>query len=217
VYLIFQHHRFRAFLFFFFMLGLASMTGCLNNGGSPSSVIDDSPELAVRSLLSEWESQDRPLVAQTSGETASQTITFRDILGKNSWTFTVVKVEYPVIGLANVYTTHQFQDSTATIVNVKFQMVKFENRWVFDNFTIETLPTVVVTGTGVQGYIRDAVTNQPVQNAAAGLYQGDIRIAETLTDANGYYFLQAPAPGIYTVVVAKDGYEFLNYPNVTIN
>ncbi len=206
------------FLFFVLMVGLASLTGCLNNGNSTSPATgEDSPELAVRSLLSEWESQARPLVAPISGDTTGQTITFRDILGRNSWTFTVVKIEYPVVGLANVYTTHTFQDSTATVVNVKFQMARFENRWVFENFTIETLPTVVVTGTGVQGYIRDAVTNLPVQNAAAGLYQGDVRVAETLTDATGYYFLQAPAPGVYTVVVAKDGYEFLNYPNVVIN
>ncbi len=190
-----------------------ALTGCLGKGGTSTAASTNTPEEAVRGLVAEWTGSAHPLVAQTTG---MQTITFRDINRTNSWTFDVTGIEYPVTGLARVYTRYQFGDVAATTVNVMFELSLYEGRWVFDNFTIETLPSFVITGMGIQGYIRDAQSDLPVQNAAAALYQGDVRVAETLTDANGYYYLEAPAAGTYTLVVAKDGFEFLTVPNVTI-
>lgn len=192
-----------------------ALTGCLGKGGSSTTAASpNAPEETVRALVAEWTGSAHPLLAQT---TATQTITFRDINRTNSWTFDVTGIEYPVTGLARVYTRYRFGDVAATTVNVMFELSMYEGRWVFDNFTIETLPSFVVTGTGIQGYIRDSQTGLPVPNAAAALYQGDLRVAETLTDANGYYYLEAPATGTYTLVVAKDGFEFLTVPNVTID
>ncbi|HOT28071.1 MAG TPA: carboxypeptidase-like regulatory domain-containing protein [Candidatus Ozemobacteraceae bacterium] len=192
---------------------MLALTGCLGKGDPSTTTRPNAPEEAVRGLVAEWTGSAHPLLAQT---TATQTITFRDINRTNSWTFDVIGVEFPVSGIAHVYTRYRFGDVAATTVNVRFELSLYEGRWVFENFVIETLPSFVVTGTGVQGYITDAQSGLPVQNAAAALYQGDVRVAETLTDANGYYYLEAPAAGTYTLIVAKDGFEFLTVPNVTI-
>lgn len=195
-------------------ISLFALTGCLGKGGTSTAPNPNTPEETVRSLVAEWTGSAHPLLAQTS---TTQTITFRDINQTNSWTFDVTGIEYPITGLARVYTRYRFADVAATTVNVMFELSLYEGRWVFDNFTIETLPSFVVTATGIQGYIRDSQSGLPVQNAAAVLYQGDTPVAETLTDANGYYYLEAPAAGTYTLVVAKDGFEFLTVPNVTID
>lgn len=213
MYTISPYRKVLFFLLPVFLLSLFTLTGCLGKGASSTAAQTNTPEETVRSLVAEWSGAARPLVAQT---TATQTITFRDINQENSWVFDVVAVEYPVAGLAYVYTTYKFKDLAATVANLRFELALYEGRWVFENFIIETLPSFVVTATGIQGYIRDTSSN-PVQNAAAALYQGDVRVAETLTDANGYYYLEAPAPGVYTLVVAKDGFEFLTVPNVTLN
>ncbi|HEY9069255.1 MAG TPA: carboxypeptidase-like regulatory domain-containing protein [Candidatus Ozemobacteraceae bacterium] len=111
------------------------------------------------------------------------------------------------------YTVSTSSPGTYTVTVTKDSSVLLTQVVIIDQFVTTPL---IVTATGIQGYIRDTATNQPVPNAAVALYQGTTRVNETLTDSTGYYFMTTPASGTYTVVATKDGYEFLSQ-TVVIN
>ncbi|HOY67054.1 MAG TPA: carboxypeptidase regulatory-like domain-containing protein [Candidatus Ozemobacteraceae bacterium] len=111
------------------------------------------------------------------------------------------------------YTLSTSSPGTYTVTVTKDSSVLLTQVVIIDQFVSTPL---IVTATGIQGYIRDTATNQPVPNAAVALYQGTTRVNETLTDSTGYYFMTTPVSGTYTIVATKDGYEFLSQ-TVVIN
>lgn len=299
------HRRALFFLLPVFLIGLLTLSGCLvSNSGSPAgNAAENTPETAVKQLLSEWKAEGRPIVAQISPQTTTASpsmgvIYFTDLSKNAPWEFDIYEISYISAGYAEVKTKVKPDARiVGSIVKINFMMTMFEGRWQLEDLFVEDLPEMIplsgtgvggyihdsagnpvqnatvtiydgetplavtttdasgyyylqtpapgtytvtvvkgdtviltemvvvneivtlpliVTTAGIQGFIRDAA-NLPVQNAAVALYQGTTRVAETLTDANGYYFLAAPAAGSYTLVAAKDGFEFLTVPNVTIN
>lgn len=221
-----RRQLFLSILFPFALSAMACLVGCQSQ--SPVSPVGgtviESPEAALLRLLSDPGRDLRTPLAQTTSEQASPTtrslghVSFIDLWGA-TWTLQIVGTEYVTPQIAKVYATYAFLDPifAGNQANITFLMILVEDRWRLDDIEFTALPPVLpVGGLGVQGRIVDAVTGRPIENAAVGLYQGEILINSTLTDATGFYFLTAPAPGSFTVTASKDGYEFLTRTEVYI-
>lgn len=59
----------------------------------------------------------------------------------------------------------------------------------------------------IAGTITDAITTLPIPNATAAVFQGTALIDFVLTDVNGDYIISDLAPGNYTVLAFKKGYQ----------
>jgi len=84
-----------------------------------------------------------------------------------------------------------------------------ENETVIVNFQLYP----VGNGT-IAGYVKDAVTNAPIPNAAVWTYVGGALVSN-YTDAAGYYELNVPS-GNYTVYAWKPGYAQANVTGVIV-
>ncbi len=220
------------FLFPLILVSLACLVGCQDRREASPTGADTAgtPEAAVLELMAAWRAEGAmPMpIAQVATSTATEsttvvqslgTIKFQDLSG-GQHTFQIIGKKFLSPELAEIYTTYEFTQDPALAgmrADITFVMTLQEGVWRLDDLVFTKLPPVIVVGgLGVQGYIRDTSVTpaRPVENAAAALFQGETLIDSTLTDANGFYSLTAPAPGTYTLTVTKDGYEFLTVPNL---
>jgi 5-hydroxyisourate hydrolase-like protein (transthyretin family) len=66
----------------------------------------------------------------------------------------------------------------------------------------------VQTGARIAGRILDAQGGLPVTGATIDLFQGDVKIATTTTDANGaFVFPHTEPPGVYSLSINAAGYQ----------
>jgi outer membrane receptor protein involved in Fe transport len=69
----------------------------------------------------------------------------------------------------------------------------------------------------ITGRVLDAQGGLPVTNATVELDRGDVRIAETQTDANGVFtFVNAP-PGTYSFLIRAAGYQSARAPDLVVS
>lgn len=70
--------------------------------------------------------------------------------------------------------------------------------------TTTTLNFILMSSPGsIQGHVTDA----PIPGAIVSLYQGDVFIANGVTNFSGYYFITGLAPGTYTAVAEATGFS----------
>lgn len=209
-----------------------SLTGC-GGGGSSGAVQTQDPEAAVRELVASWKnSANAPhvnldasgrtsVVFQTGGEPlASDTLTFMDLSG-NSWQFVIESIVRPSAIHAEVRTSSSFgylaSDPEATKAYITFLMDLDEGRWYLSDMILEIPTVIVVTENAIEGYVSEK--NNPdvrLQGASVTLYQGQTKIAESVTDANGYYKFSSLNPGTYTLVFTGGGYESLTINDIVV-
>lgn len=64
------------------------------------------------------------------------------------------------------------------------------------------------TGTRIAGRLLDAQGGLPVTGARIELFQGNVKVATTTTDANGSFsFAKKEPPGVYSLSINADGYQ----------
>ncbi|MBI3039675.1 carboxypeptidase regulatory-like domain-containing protein [bacterium] len=96
-----------------------------------------------------------------------------------------------------------YKDLSEGRVEVVFEMLKEKGFWHISDVFVTTLPAVLVVEHGIQGFVRDEKTGQPVEGALVYLSGTEF---SAKTDSSGFYrFLNLPL-GTYTVLFVKDGY-----------
>lgn len=64
---------------------------------------------------------------------------------------------------------------------------------------------VVIRGTAINQF-----TKEPIANCKVKLYNGKKRVASTVTDSDGFFFLQQIEPGTYRLHIVANGYIVMN-------
>jgi len=82
----------------------------------------------------------------------------------------------------------------------------------------KTATVKIVTESGeLQGVVKDAVTNQPIEGVSVTLFEGNLNVNRTTTTSStGQYNIQAPIGDTYRVIIEKDGYQAEIYENIKI-
>lgn len=210
------------------------LTGCGGGGGSASTPREQAPEAAVRELISSWKNgASAPYIAMNPSvpprvvfqaepaPTASDSLRFRDLSG-NEWNFLIVSITRPTSTRAEVRTSTSVgfssSDPAATTAYITFIMALDEGWWYLSDLILELPSVIVVTDNGIEGYVSEKDnTDVRLQGANVSLFQGQTKIAETVTDENGYYTFSGLYPGTYTLVFTGGGYESLTITNVVVN
>lgn len=210
-----------------------AITGC-GGGGASGTVQPQEPEAAVRELIANWKngenvprlvlnaSSSASIVYQTGGEmSASDTISFHDLSG-NSWNFVIESITRPSEGRAEVRTSLSFgflsSDPSASKAYITFIMLLDEGFWYLSDLILEIPTVIVIMENGIEGYLSEK--NNPdvrLEGASVALYQNQVKIATTITDANGCYKFSNLAPGTYSLVFVGGGYETLTITDVVVN
>jgi len=208
------------------MLTVVSVfTGCLNSGSQTSSSISpETPEKEVAKILQSWQ-QSSPFFVPTSKgalmaseETSGNFIRFKDLSGE-VWTLKIEEVMYVTEGSAIVTTYYYSINAEQGNLKMVFSMIKDQGFWYVDDITIEALPVVVVTGTGIKGVISDNANNAPVEGALVEAFEQatGVLVGSAVTGVDGFYSITDLNPGNYYIVVARDGYSPYTISGIVVN
>jgi len=200
-------------------------TGCLSSGSQTSSpVTPESPEKEVARILQSWQ-QNPPVFSVSekgsllaSEETSGNFIRFKDLSGE-LWTLKISDILYVNTGVAKVTTFYYSVNADQGSLKIVFTMIKDQGFWYVDNISVETLPVVVVSGTGIKGIISDSVSNAPVQGALVEAYEqsSNTFAGSSVTGSDGFYSINDLSPGTYYLVVARDGYTPYTISGIVVN
>ena len=209
--------RTRWFLFVFFLSFCCLLSGCGAGGGGsrPVGFAEQSPEDAVRAMVADWMRSGGPAVVmpqttETSGATSSAslgTIRYRDFFTGEEWVFSVDRVSYLSADEADIYASYIYRDLSVGEALIIFRMARTEGVWGLQDITVESLPTALVTAVGIQGFVLDKVTRQPVSGAQVILYLAGDQISSSTTDLQGFYRFTGLASGTYDLVINRRGYR----------
>lgn len=219
---------FRQALLMFLIVAVITSIGC-SGGGSANPAMNAvaTPEEAVLSLVSQWNTADAPYISVTpTGEksvnftqpsVSERTISFRDLSG-SLWVFNIIEVIRTGENRASVKTSYAFRDSSLGAVYTYFHMILEQGVWYLDNIIVENLPAVSVYERGIQGYITDESSGAPVEGAMIQLFRSgeSTSIASTSSYDNGYYSFSNLQPGSYTIVVARDDFILKTITDITV-
>lgn len=217
--------RFKIAALLMLLVFLPVFTGCLSSGSQTSSSISpETPEKEVARILQSWQQTSPVFVPTSKGslmsaeETSGNYISFKDLSGE-VWTLKIEDILYVTEGNAIVTTYYYSINAEQGNLKIVFNMIKDQGFWYVDDITIEALPIVVVTGTGIKGVISDNVNNAPVEGALIEAYEqttGTLA-GSTVTGADGFYSITDLAPGNYYIVVARDGYSPYTISGIVVN
>lgn len=204
------------------LCALAVLVGCGGGGGGGGVTgTAPGPEDTVAALLTSWRAGSSgpalPL-AQTTGSTTGQQITFHDLYG-TAWTFEIVSINRPSSNYAEVVVKlaaiHGYD-----LLRMTFYLAFSEGRWQLDDIEVPeeflTSPIIAVSGDRVWGYVKDSTNSRPLQGATVWLYPEGVtdpaQARSTTTDANGMFVFNTVAPGNYQLVIGGAGYEQKTIP-----
>ena len=214
------------------LLTMFIVQGC-GSGGSSSNVAElMSPEEAVRNIFASWKLSDTAGVSvasngnkeigylrtETETGSASGTIKFKDMEGE-TWILQVDKVEYLTEDQAYIHTSYFYQTLSSGGLKVSFLMEKDNGAWFLADISIVELPTVVPTSSGIQGYVTDKSTGNPVADAQVEAFNsttGELA-GNTSTGSTGFYQILELAPGTYHIVIGRDGFEPYTISGIVVN
>lgn len=200
-------------------------TGCLNSGSqTSSSVSPESPEKEVARILGSWQ-QNPPVFSVSekgsvlaSEESSENFIRFKDLSGE-VWTLKISEILYVNDGMALVTTLYYSVNADQGNLKIVFTMIKDQGFWYVDNISVEALPVVVVSGTGIKGVISDATNNAPVEGVLVEAYEqtSNTFAGSSVTGSDGFYSINDLSPGTYYIVVARDGYAPYTISGIVVN
>lgn len=124
------------------------------------------------------------------------------ILTNNSVIYKELPNDYFGAPEESVVQTNQNQEENAAVFINEYTSNSNRNNKSIQSIGKQNLNSSRTVFT-VSGYIRDAKTNQPIQNVAISIPEKNIN---TTTDANGYYTLQVPK-GFNSIVTTLFGYS----------
>ena len=205
---------------------ISALVGCGSSGGSGdgaaganASLNRATPENALVSTLDTWKSEGRSLNLVTQQVTTTPVtatnygeVFFTDLSG-NIWKFSIISIEYLSTERAIIKTHYTFQKLDEGRLAADFTMVKDVDGWKIDDITLTTLPWFLITKTGIQGFVKDEVTQKPIQGALVYLSGTNYSAS---TDSTGVYSFMDIPPGTYTIVVKRDGFVIKTIPGVVV-
>ena len=77
-------------------------------------------------------------------------------------------------------------------------------------------PKVALSQGNIQGIVKDSISNEELSFASVALKQNDKIILSTITDAEGYFFIDHVAKGEYSLVLSYVG-KLKEFTNIIVN